>query len=106
MYAHTGIQKSTYLYHGLLSRKPLAVLSVGEAQLLATLIRGIVRGNFTANGQNHGKPTYKKDDLEFGGWDLIRGGCPFPGGWIITRSFVLFINMECLVKLLSRQPGC
>jgi len=24
-------------------------------------VGGIVRGNFTANGQNHGRPTYKKD---------------------------------------------
>ena len=24
---------------------------------------GIVRGHFTANGQNHGKPTYKKDPM-------------------------------------------
>ena len=27
---------------------------------------GIVRGNFTANGQNHGRPTYRKDCLREG----------------------------------------
>ncbi|CAE7194909.1 unnamed protein product, partial [Symbiodinium necroappetens] len=52
----------------------------------------IVRGNFTANGQNHGKPTYKKEDLEFGdhqvnGLDVMlyywdeRDGPNFCGWW-------------------------
>ena len=65
LYIHTGIQKNTHA-----STMAFCVTRwLFEARLPATLIRGIVRGNFTANGQNHGKPTYKKDDLECGAWD-------------------------------------
>jgi len=46
----------------------------------------IVRGNFTLNGQNHGKPTYKKDsqvnglDVQLYFWDE-RDGPNFCGWW-------------------------
>jgi len=49
-------------------------------------VGGIVRGNFTANGQNHGKPTYKKDhqvnglDVMLYYWDE-RDGPNFCGWW-------------------------
>lgn len=49
-------------------------------------VGGIVRGNFTANGQNHGRPTYKKDtqvnglDVQLYYWD-DRDGPNFCGWW-------------------------
>lgn len=49
-------------------------------------VGGIVRGNFTANGQNHGRPTYKKDtqvnglDVQLYYWD-DRDGASFCGWW-------------------------
>jgi len=49
-------------------------------------VGGIVRGNFTANGQNHGRPTYKKDtqvnglDVQLYFWD-DRDGASFCGWW-------------------------
>lgn len=45
-----------------------------------------MRGNFTANGQNHGRPTYKKDaqvnglDVQLYYWD-DRDGASFCGWW-------------------------
>lgn len=49
-------------------------------------VGGIVRGNFTANGQNHGRPTYRKDqqvnglDVMLYYWDE-RDGPNFCGWW-------------------------
>lgn len=49
-------------------------------------VGGIVRGNFTANGQNHGRPTYRKDqqvnglDVMLYYWDE-RDGPNFAGWW-------------------------
>eukprot|EP00930_Biecheleria_cincta_P031706 TRINITY_DN2199_c0_g2_i1.p1 TRINITY_DN2199_c0_g2~~TRINITY_DN2199_c0_g2_i1.p1 ORF type:complete len:1014 (-),score=340.09 TRINITY_DN2199_c0_g2_i1:171-3212(-) len=49
-------------------------------------VGGIVRGSFTANGQNHGRPTYKKDqqvnglDVQLYFWDE-RDGPNFSGWW-------------------------
>ncbi|CAK9018363.1 Reticulocyte-binding protein 2 homolog a [Durusdinium trenchii] len=50
-----------------------------------TTVGGIVRGNFTANGQNHGRPTYKKD-AQVNGLDVLyywddRDGASFCGWW-------------------------
>ncbi|CAJ1377459.1 unnamed protein product [Effrenium voratum] len=49
-------------------------------------VGGIVRGSFTASGQNHGRPTYKKDtqvnglDVQLYYWD-DRDGASFCGWW-------------------------
>ena len=55
-----------------------------------TTVGGIVRGNFTANGQNHGRPTYKKD-AQVNGLDVQLPGY---GSWCHLLERTWFRDLE------------
>eukprot|EP00435_Cladocopium_sp_Y103_P054561 s421_g17.t2 len=69
-----------------MGQKIMDVAKEEHKDVLLKLFGRIVRGNFTANGQNHGRPTYRKDqqvnglDVMLYYWDE-RDGPNFCGWW-------------------------